>query len=66
MTLLVAGEALMERVVRNFTLNDVIKRKFIPYKNLYEICSIYPSEGANSCLAILLTLLFRKTLQSLA
>jgi len=45
MTLLVAGEALMERVVRNFTLQDVIKRKFTPYKNLYEICSIYPSNG---------------------
>jgi len=35
----------MEKVIRRFTLNDVIKRKFIPYKNLYEICSVYPSKG---------------------
>ena len=40
-----AAEALMQRVIKTFTLNDIIKHKTIPFKNLYEICSHYPNFG---------------------
>jgi len=40
-----AAESLMERVVKKFELKDLIKHKTVRYRNLYEICSQYPSAG---------------------
>lgn len=40
-----AAETLMDRVVKNFELKDLIKHKYINHKNLFEICSQYPSLG---------------------
>jgi small subunit ribosomal protein S34 len=40
-----AAETLMDRVVKKFELKDIIAHRFVPHKNLYEICSQYPSKG---------------------
>ncbi|KRX11202.1 hypothetical protein PPERSA_07727 [Pseudocohnilembus persalinus] len=39
------AEALAKKTIRNFSLADLIKHKTNPYKNLYEICHIYPNKG---------------------
>jgi hypothetical protein len=33
------------KTIKTYTLSDVIKHRNIPFKNLYEICSSYPSNG---------------------
>ena len=43
-----AAATLMQRAIKSFTLQDIIKHKDIPYKTFIETCSMYPSKGKNS------------------
>ena len=33
------------KTIKTYTLKDIVRHRYIPHKNLYEICSSYPSNG---------------------
>lgn len=40
-----AASLLFKKTMNTYTLQDLTRHRAIPHKNLYEICSQYPSQG---------------------